>query len=117
VKIYGIKSCGSVKKALKFFDEHNIAYEFIDFKKVSVGCEKVEAWLEGVEMKTLFNTRGTKYRTLKLKELNLDDAGKKEWLCKENLLIKRPVIEQEGDVIVAFDEELYRKKFLQGERA
>ncbi len=112
MRVYGIKTCGSVKKALKFLNDNGIEYEFIDFKKSPVGCEKVEEWIGKVGIDKLFNTRGTKYRQLKLKELNLDDEGKKEWLCKENLLIKRPVIELDnGDVIVGFDEELYKKVF------
>jgi len=110
VKVYGIKTCGSVRKALKFFNEKNISYEFVDFKKEPVGCEKIEEWLEKVDIETLFNKKGTKYRQLKLKELNLSDEEKKKWLCKENLLIKRPVIELDnGDVIVGFDEEKYQK--------
>ena len=112
MKVYGIKTCGSVKKALKFLNEHNIAYEFVDFKKSPVGCEKIEEWAKKVGIDKLLNTKGTKYRQLKLKELNLDEEGKKEWLCKENLLIKRPVIALDnGDVIVGFDEELYKKVF------
>ncbi len=110
MKVYGIKTCGSVRKALKFFNEKNISYEFVDFKKEPVGCEKIEEWLEKVDIETLFNKKGTKYRQLKLKELNLSDEEKKKWLCKENLLIKRPVIELDnGDVIVGFDEEKYQK--------
>jgi Spx/MgsR family transcriptional regulator len=110
--VYGIKSCGSVKKALKFFKDNGIDYEFIDFKKEPVNCEKIEFWLKKVDINTLFNNKGTKYRMLKLKDLNLDSNGKKEWLCKENLLIKRPVIELDnGDIIVGFNEEEYKKIF------
>jgi Spx/MgsR family transcriptional regulator len=112
VKVYGIKNCDSVKKALKFFKEHNIDYTLHDFKTQSVGCEDIARWLKHVDIKTLFNARSTSYRNLKLKELNLDEAGQKEWLCKENLLIKRPVIEYNGEVIVGFNEENYRTKFL-----
>ncbi len=112
IKVYGIKSCGSVKKALKFFKDNSIEYQFIDFKKEAVGCEKIDFWIDKVGIDKLFNNRGTKYRTLKLKELNLDDNGKREWLCKENMLIKRPVIELKNDVIVAFNEEVYKDKFL-----
>ena len=112
MKVYGIKTCGSVKKALKFFKEKNIEYECVDFKKTPVGCEKIDEWLNKVDMNILFNKRGTKYRQLKLKELNLDENGMKEWLCKENLLIKRPVIELDnGDVIVGFDKEKYEEIF------
>ncbi len=113
MKVYGIKTCGSVKKALKFFNDNGIAYEFIDLKKEPVGCDKIDAWLQKADMDTLFNKRGTKYRTLKLKELNLDNVEKREWLCKENLLIKRPVVElNNGGVVVAFDEERYGELFL-----
>lgn len=112
MKVYGIKTCGSVRKALKFFKEHNIDYEFIDFKKETVGIDKINLWLEKTTLNELFNNRGTKYRTLKLKELNLDDNQKIQWLAKENMLIKRPVIEYDDKVIVAFDEEKYKKIFL-----
>ena len=113
LKIYGIKTCGSVKKALKFFKDNNIEIEFHDFKKEPVNCQKIDYWISKVGIDKLFNNRGTKYRMLKLKELNLDESGKREWLCKENLLIKRPVIKfDDGEVIVGFDEELYKEKFL-----
>jgi Spx/MgsR family transcriptional regulator len=113
IKVYGIKTCGSVKKALKFLNNNSIEYEFIDFKKEQPTCDKIDFWISKVGIDKLFNNRGTKYRTLKLKELNLDENGKREWLCKEYLLIKRPVIElEDGNVIVGFDEELYKEMFL-----
>jgi len=105
IKVYGIKTCSSVSKALKILKSKDIEFEFIDYKKELVGEEKIKEWLEKVDIKLLFNTRGTKYRTLKLKELNLDDSGKIEWMARENYLIKRPVIEYNGDVIVGFDED------------
>jgi Spx/MgsR family transcriptional regulator len=112
MKIYGIKTCGSVKKAISLLKEKNIEFELIDFKKESVADDKISYWLESVSIDKLFNNKCTKYRMLKLKELNLDDDGKKEWLIKENMLIKRPVIEcDDGEVIVGFDEEYYNKKF------
>jgi len=113
MEIYGIKTCGSVKKALKFFKDHAIEYHFVDFKQSPPDCSQIDRWIAEVGIERLFNNRGTKYRTLKLKELNLDETGKREWLCREFLLIKRPVIEQDdGTVIVAFDEEKYREIFL-----
>ncbi len=112
MKVYGIKTCGSVKKALKFFDDNKIKYEFIDLKKVSITKEKLDSWLKKVKIDVLFNNRGKKYRDLKLKDLNLNDEGKKEYLLKEYLLIKRPVIEFKDDVIVAFDEDKYKEIFL-----
>ncbi len=113
IKVYGIKNCDSVKKAIKFLKQHGIDYTLQDFKTDPVSQDKVRRWAESVEMKQLFNTRGTTYRTLKLKDLNLNDEQKLEWLAKENMLIKRPVIEYSLDkVIVGFDEDHYKEELL-----
>ena len=112
MKLYGIPTCGSVRNARKFFKDNGMELEFIDFKKITVGCDKVDEWLKHVDMDLLFNSRGTKYRTLKLKDLGLDEVEKKEWLCKENMLFKRPIIEFDGRVIVGFDEEKYKQIFI-----
>ncbi len=112
MKLYGIKTCGSVKKAIKFFKENSIDFEFKDFRKEALKQEKINSWLEKVSIDKLFNNKGTKYRTLKLKDLNLNDDEKATWLAKENMLIKRPVIEYKNKVIVAFNEEEYKELFL-----
>ncbi|MBU1668030.1 arsenate reductase family protein [bacterium] len=111
--IYGIKTCSTVGKARKFMKENGIAFDFVDYKVESVDEAKIRKWLKQIDMKVLFNTRGTKYRDLKLKELDLDDEGKIAWMEKENYLIKRPVIEyDDGKVLVAYDEEVYKETFL-----
>ncbi len=110
-KVYGIKTCGSVKKAIKFLNDNHIKFDFIDFKKEHIHRKKIEDWLKKTSIDKLFNNRGTKYRILKLKELDLNDEEKIEWLTKENMLIKRPVIEYNDQVLVGFDEALYRQIF------
>ncbi len=110
--IYGIKTCSTVGKARKFFKEHELDYEMVDYKVEQVDKEKIKEWLKQVDIDILFNKKGKKYRDLKLKELNLDDEGKIEWMAKENYLIKRPVIEFDGKVLIGFDEERYKELFL-----
>ncbi|MBN2816403.1 MAG: Spx/MgsR family RNA polymerase-binding regulatory protein [Campylobacterales bacterium] len=112
IEVYGIKNCDSVKKAITFFKKHDLPYQLHDFKTAALPCQKVEEWLKNVDIKTLFNSRSTTYRALNLKELNLDETAQQEWLCKENLLIKRPVVEYNGEVIVGFNEEIYTRSFL-----
>jgi Spx/MgsR family transcriptional regulator len=111
-KIYGIKTCGSVRKAIKFFNENNLEFEFIDFRKDPLDDSKLDFFASNIDVNKLFNNKGTKYRDLKLKELNLDDSGKLAWLKKENMLLKRPVIEYDNKALCAFDEEVYGKIFL-----
>ena len=88
MKIYGIKTCDSVRKARKFMKEHTIDHTFVDFRESPVDESKILQWLEYVPMAKLFNTRGTTYHTLKLKEQNLDDTQKVKWLAKENMRVK-----------------------------
>ena len=111
IKVYGIKTCGSVRKALKFFNDNNIDIEFIDIRKNPVPCEKIKEWAIKEDINILFNNKGTKYRQLGLKDLNLDENGKLEWLCRENMLLKRPVIEYADELIVGFDESKYEEIF------
>lgn len=111
VTVYGIKNCDSVKKALKFFNEKSIPYSFVDFKSSPVDIDKVKKWLNQVDMSILLNTKGTTYRTLGLKSLDLDDNDKAQWISKENLLIKRPVIEYNSNIIVGFDLSKYEGIF------
>ena len=110
IKVYGIKNCDSVRKAVKYLKNHDLNYEFIDFRETPVSDTEILKWLEHSDITTLFNSRGTTYRTLKLKELDLDDDEKREWLAKENMLIKRPVIELDNDIIVGYNETLYKDK-------
>ncbi len=110
LKIYGIKNCDSVRKAIKYLKAQEIPYEFMDFRETPVGEMEVNEWLKHTDIKTLFNTRGTTYRTLKLKELNLSDDDKQTWLSKENMLIKRPVITFDNGVIVGYNESEYLEK-------
>lgn len=111
-KVYGIKTWDSVRKALRFFKDNEIEVEFFDFKKELPTSDLIESWVQRADINLLFNARGTKYRTLKLKELNLDDEGKAEWLKKEPMLLKRPLIDYDGKVLVAFNEDVYKETFL-----
>ena len=110
LKIYGIKNCDSVRKAIKYLKAQEIPYEFVDFRETPVGESEVNEWLKHADIKTLFNTRGTTYRTLKLKELDLSDDDKRTWLSKENMLIKRPVITFDDSVIIGYNASEYLKK-------
>jgi len=111
IRLYGIKNCDSVKKAIKFCKAEDIEYLLHDFKETTVDRSTIDRWIEsGATVKQLFNARSTTYRNLKLKDKNLKESDKLEWIAKENMLIKRPVLELEDDrVLVGYDEMLYRQ--------
>ncbi len=116
INIYGIKTCSTVRKAIKFCKDNELEHTFIDFRATPLEADKVNYFASKVDINLLFNNRGTKYKDLGLKELNLDESGKLEWLCKENMLLKRPVVEyknnEENKVLISFNQEVYEKELL-----
>lgn len=103
ITIYGIKNCDSVKKALTYLKERSIEFTFVDFKTTPVDEKKINEWKQKSSLSILLNTKGTTYKKHNLKELNLNDQEKVEWMAKENLLIKRPVIECNTSIIIGFN--------------
>jgi len=116
ITIYGIKTCNSVQKAIKFCKTNELEYSFHDFRAEPLEDSKIDFFATHLDINKLFNSRGTKYKDLKLKELNLDEDGKLSWLKKENMLLKRPVVTYNkgsvDKVLMAFDEALYKEELL-----
>lgn len=112
VTIYGIKNCSSVQKAVKFCKNNNIEYTLVDFRETPLDESKIKYFASKADINTLFNNRGQKYKDLNLKELNLDDKGKIEWLIKENMLLKRPVVEYNNNILIGFDEKRYKEELI-----
>ncbi|WP_263833894.1 arsenate reductase family protein [Sulfurospirillum oryzae] len=112
IKVYGITTCGSVKKAIAFFKAKVVPYAFIDLKSTQISEAKLKEWLSKQPMSVIFNTKGTKFKTLGLSK-EMDDTEKGSWLLREQLLFKRPIVEcEDGALLVGFDEEVYTKKFV-----
>lgn len=111
MKIYGIPNCGSVKKALDFVKTKNIEFEFVDFKKTKPTVKQIEMWAKAVSMDKLFNTKGTKYRSSGLDYKSMSETERVSALVTEPTMLKRPLIEYDGGVVVGYDEDTYSAKF------
>lgn len=112
--IYGIPNCNSVKKAFTWLDEHNIAYDFHNYKKEGISKEKLAEWCGQLGWENLINKNGTTWRGLDaaLQASILDEASAIDLMHSNTSIIKRPVIERDGKVIlVRFDEAAYEKAF------
>ncbi|MEE4297431.1 MAG: arsenate reductase [Wenzhouxiangella sp.] len=105
VRIYGIKSCDTCRKAMNWLDEQNMQYQWHDFRADGLDGEKVKHWLEAVGVETLVNRRSTTWRTLVEADRNkaLDPQQAIDLLLEHPTLIKRPVIERDSRVFVGFN--------------
>ena len=102
-KLYGIKNCDTVRKALKWFDAQGVEIGYHDFRDDGVEVLPIEAWADKVGLDKLINKRSTSYRGLTDEQKALTDSSDIVKLLKEHpTLIKRPVIEYEDGVTVGF---------------
>lgn len=110
--IYGIKNCNSVKKALNWMEENGIDYTFHDFKKEGISDEKLREWEKQVGWEALLNKRGTTWRKVapEIQAGIVDGTAARKLMMEQTSVIKRPVIESPGGVIVGFDGSEYATK-------
>ncbi|MES9827654.1 MAG: ArsC family reductase [Candidatus Thiodiazotropha sp.] len=112
VKLYGIPNCDTMKKARRWLDEHGIAYQFQDYKKVGVDEKLLRHWVDRVGWEALLNRRGMMWRKLgdSVKaEINEENAIRV--MLETPSIIKRPVLETDKTLNVGFTEEAYSKLF------
>ncbi|MCW7538305.1 ArsC family reductase [Aquabacterium sp. A7-Y] len=109
ITLYGIPNCDTVKKARRWLDEHGLAYTFHDFKKQGVPEDGLDRWLAAKGWQTLVNRQGTTWRKLDLAQQAAvtDEASARELMRAQASVIKRPVLESGGCVLVGFDPQAY----------
>lgn len=113
VTIYGIKNCGSMKKAFAWLDEHGIAYDFHDYKKVGIDEQLLVQWCADVGFETLLNKKGTTFRKLSDDDkADIDQAKAVSLMVANPSMIKRPVIDQGGALLVGYDETALEAAFV-----
>ena len=112
VTIYGIKNCDTMKKARAWLDAHGVAYSFHDYKAAGIDRGKLEGWARAVGWETLLNRAGTTFRALSDKEKDgLTEKKAIGLMLAQPSMIKRPVLDVGGKLLVGFKAEAYEKAF------
>jgi len=112
VTIYGIKNCDTMKKARAWLDQRGVAYAFYDYKSAGIERGMLEGWAKQVGWETLINRAGRTFRALPEK----DQQGVTEkraiaLMAAQPAMIKRPVLESDGKLLVGFKPKQYEKAF------
>jgi len=112
VTIYGIKNCDTMKKARAWLDQHGVAYAFHDYKAAGIARDKLEGWAHKVGWETLLNRAGTTFRALPDKDKNgLGENKAIALMLAQPSMIKRPVLNIGGRLLVGFKPEQYETAF------
>lgn len=106
--LYGIPNCDTVKKARVWLDQNGVAYAFHDYKKAGIDRATLEDWVAAHGWETVLNRAGTTFRALPPGAKADLDAGKAVALMlAQPSMIKRPVLEAGGKLLVGFKPQQY----------
>lgn len=111
IRIYGIRNCDTMKKAIAWLEANGIAHEFIDYKKAGVAASHLPDWNRRVGWQTLLNTRGLMWKKLTDEQRSgVDEAKALALMAEVPSLIKRPVLDAGAQLLVGFDPERYARE-------
>lgn len=112
VTIYGIKACDTMKKARAWLDGHGIDYAFHDYKVAGVDRGRLKLWADSLGWEVLLNRAGTTFRSLpEADKQGIDEAKAIELMLAQPSMIKRPVLDVGGDLLVGFKPDRYAEAF------
>lgn len=113
MKLYGIPNCSTVKKARAWLDAREIAYEFHDFKKHGVPRALLQKLIKMHGWEALINRNGPTWRKLpEAVRTGVKDADSALAVMEANSsVIKRPILDRDGQYQIGFSEENYAAFF------
>ena len=110
--MYGIKNCDTIKKARRWLEAHQIAYQFHDYCADGLDRELLNTFIAELGWEALLNTRGTTWRKLdETVRAGINNADAAAALMLEMpAIIKRPLLCAPGQpMLLGFSELTYKK--------
>ena len=100
--------CSTCQKAKKWLDEHNIEYTDRHIVEENPTFNELKEWYEksGLPLKKFFNTSGMLYKEMNLKDKlpAMSEEEQLKLLATNGMLVKRPLIVDDGVVLTGFRE-------------
>ena len=110
ITIYGIKTCDTVRKARGWLDAEKVDYRFHDFRVDGLDPKALRRWAKQVGWEKLLNRGSSTFRELPDADKAGIDEGRALALMEANpTVIKRPVLDVDGQVTVGFKPDLYQQ--------
>ena len=98
--------CSTCKKAKQYLLDRGIAFESRHIKEQNPSYEELRDWVarSGLPLKRFFNTSGTLYQSLHLKDRLPEMSEEKQLrlLATDGMLVKRPILVRDDLVLVGF---------------
>lgn len=111
-RLYGIRNCDTMKRAWTWLEAHGVAYDFHDYKKEGVSRATLEGWTRELGWERLLNRTGMTFKKLPdADKQGLDETKAIRLMLAQPSMIKRPVLETGGRLLVGFKPEEYQAVF------
>ena len=108
VAMYGIKNCDMIVKARKWLDAKGVAHAFHDYRVDGLERRLLETWIAKVGWEALLNRASTTFRELpEMDKAGLDKDKAIALMLAQPTMIKRPVLDVAGALVVGFKPETY----------
>jgi len=104
IQIFGTKKCKTSQKAVRFFKERRINYQFIDLKEKNISKGELQNIKASIDIHDLINTESRDYTKKNLKYLSFDIEEK---ILDNPLLIKTPIIRRGKQAAVGLNQEFW----------
>lgn len=112
ITLYGIPNCDTVKKARAWLDGHGIAYAFHDYKKSGITAAKLKVWCKAFGWESVLNRAGTTFKKLPdAAKSGLDQAKAIPLMLEQPSMIKRPIVEHAGGLLIGFKQSEWEEAF------
>jgi arsenate reductase len=108
ISLYGIRSCDTCRKALKWLQAHDIEHEYVDIRETGLNKAVVGHWQESVNWEGLLNRRSITWRKIPecdRAELNPNKA--RDLILDYPTVMKRPLLDLGNRVVLGFSEAEY----------
>ena len=103
--MYGIPNCDTIKKARNWLQQHEIEYQFHDYKKQGTDESQLQDWLHDLGWEALINKRGTSWRKLDEKtKATMDTQSAIKIMLDNPSIIKRPLLVLKDQKILGFND-------------
>lgn len=112
ITMFGIPNCDTIKKAKKWLEAEDIAYEFHDYRKQGVDAALVTEFCVALGWEIVLNKRGTTYRQLTQEQKDsLNEENAIKLLVENPAMIKRPILRVNDQLHVGFKADQYATIF------
>lgn len=97
-----------MKKARSWLEAHAVDHHFHDYKTAGIERNRLEYWCNELGWEALLNRAGTTFRKLpEADKQSLNARSAITLMLAHPSLIKRPVLDLDGRLLVGFKPELY----------